>query len=114
MARKQTYINDDIITASKYDPMDYRNPWETATEGAWIVVKKDGCTSMTKIESADYPQLELALAKCYDIIVERIIKFFNDKNGFFSASELALDTIKGVRELAMKQNECYTNNTKGD
>jgi hypothetical protein len=33
---------------------------------------------------------------------------------FFSASELALDTIKGVRELAMKQNECYTNNTKGD
>jgi len=100
------------ITIPPFEP--YKEPWERAEEGCWIIVKKEGCTSTKKIENADYPQLEYALARCYDILVERIMKFSTDKNGYFSASELALDTIKGVRELAVKQNECYTNNTKGD
>jgi hypothetical protein len=97
-----------------YDPMDYRNPWETAKEGCWIVVKKEGCTSMKKIENADYEELEYAAARCYDIVVERIMKFNDDKNGFFSASDLALDTIKGLKELAIEQKKSYTNNTQGD
>lgn len=104
MARKQSYYNETI--------QNHKEPWEEAKEGCWIITKKNGCTSYTKIESADYPQLEFAIARCYDVVVERILKFMNDKNGYFSASELALDTIKGVRELAIKQNECYINNTK--
>ena len=106
MAEKRSYYNETI--------QNYKEPWEEAKEGCWIITKKNGCTSYKKIESADYEQLEYALAKCYDILVERIMKFSANKNGFFSASELALDTIKGVRELAIKQSECYTNNTKGD
>jgi hypothetical protein len=89
----------------------YREPWETAKEGCWIVVKKEGCTSMSKIENADYPELEYAAARCYDIIVERIMKFHNDKNGCFSASDLALDMVKGLKELAIEQKKSYTNNT---
>jgi hypothetical protein len=89
----------------------YREPWETAKEGCWIVVKKEGCTSMTKIENADYSELEYAAARCYDIIVERIMKFHNDKNGYFSASDLALDMVKGLKELAIEQKKSYTNNT---
>ena len=89
----------------------YREPWQIAKEGCWIVVKKEGCTSMTKIENADYPELEYAAARCYDIIVERIMKFHNDKNGCFSASDLALDMVKGLKELAIEQKKSYTNNT---
>ena len=89
----------------------YREPWETAKEGCWIVVKKEGCTSMSKIENADYPELEYAAARCYDVIVERIMKFHNDKNGCFSASDLALDMVKGLKELAIEQKKSYTNNT---
>jgi len=89
----------------------YREPWETAKEGCWIVVKKEGCTSMSKIENADYPELEYAAARCYDVIVERIMKFHKDKNGCFSASDLALDMVKGLKELAIEQKKSYTNNT---
>ena len=93
---------------------NYRQPWEETKEGCWIVIKKDGVTSMRKIEGADYPQLEFALARCYDIVVKRIIDFMDNKNHYFSPSDLALDTINGLRKLAIEQNACYNNNTKGD
>jgi ribosomal protein L13E len=71
---------------------------------------------MKKIESAAYPELEYALAKYYDIVVERYIQFVNDtKTGRgFSAAELALDSAKKLRELVVQQQMSYTNNTKGD
>jgi hypothetical protein len=94
----------------------YKQPWEEATEGCWIIVKKDGCTSMKKIENAAYPELEYALVKYYDIVVERYIQFINDRNRSigFSAAEIALDSAKKIRELVIQQEISYTNNTKGD
>ena len=92
----------------------YREPWKTAKEGCWIIIKKEGFTSMSKIENADYPELEYAIARCYDIVVERIMKFYRDKDGYFSASDLALDTIAGLRKLAIEQKKSYTNNTQGE
>ena len=92
----------------------YREPWEEAKEGCWIVIKKNGCTSYKKIENADYEELEYAAARCYDIVVERIMKFNDDKSGFFSASDLALDIVKGLKELAIQQKKSYINNTQGE
>jgi hypothetical protein len=97
------------ITIPPFEP--YKEPWEEAKEGCWIVTKKNGCTSYKKIENADYEELEYAAARCYDIVVERIMKFNDDKNGFFSASDLALDIVKGLKELAIEQKKSYTNNT---
>lgn len=102
------------LPSYKDDNFDYRNPWETAKEGCWIIIKKEGSTSMSKIDHAEYLELEYALAKCYDIVVARIAKFFNDKDGYFSPSELALDTIKGLRELAIEQKNSYNKNTQGE
>lgn len=100
------------MASYKNDDWDmYREPWERVKEGCWIVIKKDGVTSYQKIDNADYPELEYAIAKCYDILVERIMKFFEDKKGYFSASDLALDTLKQIRQLAIQQKNSYTNNT---
>lgn len=99
----KNYYNETI--------QSHKEPWEEAKEGCWIVTKKNGCTSYKKIENADYEELEYAAARCYDIVVERIMKFNSDKNGFFSASDLALDMVKGLKELAIQQKKSYTNNT---
>lgn len=106
MSRHKNYYEEN------YD--NYREPWEKSKEGCWIVIKKDGVTSMSKIENADYPQLEFAIAKCYDILVRGILEFMDRKNDYFSPAELALHTSKALRKLAIEQNSCYNNNTKGD
>lgn len=77
---------------------DYKNPWETSKEGFWIVHKHEGCTSISKINDPATMEIEAALAQCYDIVVERIMKFRNE-NEVFSASDLTLDTIKGLRQI---------------
>jgi len=92
---------------------NFKEPWEEAKEGCWIVVKKNGCTSMSKIDSAAYPEIEYALVKYYDIIVNRFMEFINTQKSF-SAAELALDSAKKLRELVIEQQTSYTNNTKGD
>jgi hypothetical protein len=94
----------------------YKQPWEDAKEGCWIIVKRDGCTSMKKIENAAYPELEYALVKYYDIVVERYMEFINNRDTSigFSAAELALDSAKRLRELVIEQQMSYTNYTKGE
>jgi hypothetical protein len=105
MAKKKSYYEENYH--------NYKEPWEEAKEGCWIVIKKDGCTSMAKIESAAYPELEYALYKYYDIVVRRFMEFINT-NSKFSASDLAVDSAKKLRELAIEERLSYTNNTKGD
>lgn len=77
---------------------DYKNPWETQEEGTWIITKKEGSTSTVRIDDPSYGEVEAALARCYDVVVTRIMKFRSDGHSF-SASDLALDTIKGLREI---------------
>ena len=85
---------------SPFEP--YRDPWETAKEGYWVVYKKDGCTSMKRIEDPAFEQVEAALAECYDIMVTRMMKFRETEESF-SASDFVLDTIKGLRQVIMKK-----------
>ena len=40
-------------TPSKYDPHSYRNPWEEAEEGCWIVRKKDNITSTRRLTNEE-------------------------------------------------------------
>ena len=81
---------------------DYKQPWETAKEGCWIIVKKDGCTSMKRIENPACGEVEYALAYCYDIMAQRILDF-RENNDSFSVSDLILDTIKGLRQIMNKK-----------
>lgn len=83
---------------AKTEVYDYKNPWENREEGTWIITKKESSTLTTRIQDPSYGEVEAALARCYDIVVERIMKFRSD-NQAFSASDLALDTIKGLREI---------------
>jgi hypothetical protein len=81
---------------------EYKQPWETAKEGCWIITKKDGCTSTKRIDNPAYAETEAALAACYDIMVIRILNF-RENNISFSAHELIIDTIKGLRQIIMKK-----------
>lgn len=83
---------------SKTEVYDYKNPWENREEGTWIITRKEGSISTVRIQDPSYGEVEAALARCYDVVVERIMKFRSD-NQAFSASDLALDTIKGLREI---------------
>ena len=75
----------------------YKEPWQEK-EGCWMVTRKNETTSYTKIEEPAHAEVEYALIDSYDIIVKRIMDFrANTKS--WSASDLALDTIKGLRIL---------------
>lgn len=84
-------------------PFDaYKEPWETAKQGYWIIRKAEGCTSMKRIDNPAYEEVEAALAESYDIMVNKIMEM-RESGLPFSASDLVLDTIKGLRQIIMKK-----------
>jgi len=76
----------------------YRNPWDEAKEGCWVVRKKDGCTSTTKIDNPALAEVEVALAILYDGIMKTMNKKMEDNNYFISPHDYVMSGIEYIRK----------------
>lgn len=83
---------------SGYDPMDYRNPWETAKEGTWIITKKDGCTSTTRIENPAVGEVESALAILYTGVMKAMNDSLEKNKYFISPHDYVMAGIEYLRK----------------
>ena len=83
---------------SKKHYEDYRNPWEETKEGCWVVRKKDGCTSMSKIDNPALAEVEVALAILYDGIMNAVQKKMEDSNHFISPHDYVMAGIEHIRK----------------
>jgi len=88
------------------NPEDYRNPWETAEKGFWVVHKKDGCTSMRKINAKEGTEelasFYYAMAVSYDVMINEILNL--DSSGkAYSISDIALKTIDALGKKILEE-----------
>ena len=84
---------------SKYDPMDSRNPWGTAKEGAWLVTKSDGCTRMTKVENPALAEVEVALAVLYDGVIKAVHENLEKNRYFISPHDYVMGCIVTGKQI---------------
>lgn len=85
-------------SANAYNPMDYRNPWETAKEGAWLVTKSDGCTRMIKVENPALAEVEVALAVLYDGVIKAVHENLEKNRHFISPHDYVMAGIEHLRK----------------
>lgn len=109
-----TSANSQVITASKYDPQAYQNPWETAKEGCWVIKKNDGITStrrLTEQEMMDgMEELHYAMAYGCDIMMNKMLDLQNSGRPL-SISEIVLETINEIgKEIKRRKNESNVGN----
>ncbi len=93
-----TIQNSNEITSSKYYSMDYRNPWETAEKGAWLVVKDNGSTKMQKVDNPALAEVEVALAMLYDGIMKAVQQKMEDSKHFISPHDYVMAGIEHIRK----------------
>ena len=90
--------NTNKITASKYNPMDYSNPWDREKEGTWLVTKKEGCTSMTRIENPALAEVESALAILYTGVMKAVQENLEKNKYFISPHDYVMAGIEHLRK----------------
>ena len=101
-------------TPSKYDPHSYRNPWEEAEEGCWIVRKKDNITSTRRLTNEEMldgmEQLHYAMAHGCDIMMNKML-YLQNSGRYLSISDIALETINEIsKEIKRRKNESNVGN----
>jgi hypothetical protein len=94
--------------------IDYKNPWERAKEGCWIIRKKDGTTStrsLTEEEILDgMEELHYAMAYGCDIMMNKMLDLQNSGRPL-SISEIVLETINEIgKEIKRRKNESNVGN----
>lgn len=101
-------------TPSKYDPHSYRNPWETAKEGCWVVRKKDNITSTRHLKDEEMidgmEQIHYAMAVSSDIMMNKMLDLQNSCRSL-SISDIVLETINEIgKEINRRKNEFNVGN----
>jgi hypothetical protein len=101
-------------TPSKYDPHSYRNPWEEAKEGCWVIRKRDGITSTRRLTDEEIldgmEQLHYAMAHGSDIMMNKILDLQNSGRAL-SISDIVLETINEIsKEIKRRKNESNVGN----
>lgn len=94
---------------SDYDRYNYRNPWEEAKEGCWVIRKREGMTStrrLTETEILDgMEQLHYAMAYGSDIMMNKMLDLQNSGRAL-SISDIVLETINEIgNEIKRRKNE---------
>jgi hypothetical protein len=93
--------NDKRYVETKYAD-NYRNPWEEQKEGFWTIHKRDGCTSMRKINPEEGTQeleaFHYAMAVCYDVMLNEISNTVNGPKPY-SLSDIVLNTINAIGKI---------------
>lgn len=93
-----TTQNTNEITSSKYFSMDYRNPWDNESEGTWIVTKKEGGTSITRIEKPALAEVEYALAILYTGVMKAVQDSLEKNKYFISPHDYVMAGIEYLRK----------------
>lgn len=101
-------------TPSKYDPHSYRNPWEQAKEGCWVVRKKDNITSTRYLKDEEMidgmEQIHYAMAVSSDIMMNKMLDLQNSGRSL-SISDIVLETINEIgNEIKRRKNEFNVGN----
>ena len=96
-------------TPSEYDPHSYRNPWEEAEEGCWIVRKCDGATSTRRLTNEEMldgmEQLHYSMAYGCDVMMNKMLDLQNSGRAL-SISDIVLETINEIsKEIKRRKNE---------
>lgn len=92
-------------TESYYNQQDnYKEPWQTQ-DGFWIVSRQGSTTSYKRIDNPDYIEVRAALIKYYDIVVDRMLKYDQKKEGYYSISDIVLDSVACLTEIINSQNK---------
>lgn len=83
---------------------NYKEPWQTQ-DGFWLVSKQNGVTSYKRIDNPDYIEVRAALIKYYDIVADRMLKYDQKKEGYYSISDIVLDSVTCLTEIINSQNK---------
>lgn len=97
--------------SNSYKPYTYeefRYPWENAESGFWIVYKKNGSTSTRKVNQTQANEelgaFHYAMAVSYDVMMNTIFEL-QESGKPFSISDIALNTIKAVGDIVLKEKQ---------
>lgn len=96
------------------DQYDYRNPWEQAKEGCWVIRKRDGITSTRRLTDEEIlegmEQLHYSMAYGCDIMMNKMLDLQNSGR-HLSISEIVLETINEIgKEIKRRKNESNVGN----
>lgn len=96
------------------EPYDYRNPWETAKDGCWVVRKREGSTSTRRLTEEEIldgmEELHYAMAYGCDIMMNKMLDLQNSGRSL-SISEIVLETINEIgKEIKRRKNESNVGN----
>lgn len=92
-------------TKNSYDQEhNYKEPWQTQ-DGFWLVSKQNGTTSYKRIDNPDYIEVRAALIKYYDIVADRMLKYDRKNGGYYSISDIVLDSVACLTEIINSQNK---------
>ena len=85
---------------------NYRNPWEEQKEGFWTIYKRDGSTSMRKVNPEEGTQeleaFHYAMAISYDVMMNEISNTVNSGKPY-SLSDIALNTINAIGKIVKER-----------
>ena len=93
---------------------DYRNPWETAKDGCWVIRKREGSTSTRRLTEEEIldgmEELHYAMAYGCDIMMNKMLDLQNSGRSL-SISEIVLETINEIgKEIKRRKNESNVGN----
>ena len=93
---------------------DYRNPWETAKDGCWVIRKREGATSTRRLTEEEIlegmEELHYAMAYGCDIMMNKMLDLQNSGRPL-SISEIVLETINEIgKEIKRRKNESNVGN----
>ena len=93
---------------------DYRNPWETAKDGCWVIRKREGSTSTRRLTEEEIldgmEELHFAMAYGCDIMMNKMLDLQNSGRPL-SISEIVLETINEIgKEIKRRKNESNVGN----
>ena len=93
---------------------DYRNPWETAKDGCWVIRKREGSTSTRRLTEEEIlegmEELHYAMAYGCDIMMNKMLDLQNSGRPL-SISEIVLETINEIgKEIKRRKNESNVGN----
>ena len=97
--------------SNSYKPYTYdefRYPWENAESGFWTVYKKDGSTSTRRLSETqaneELAAFHYAMAVSYNVMMDTMLEL-QQSGKPFSISDIALNTIKAVGDIVLKEKQ---------
>ena len=87
---------------------DRRGDVWTATSWRYIsryMTNSSDAKQKSPIDNPDYIEVRAALIKYYDIVADRMLKYDRKNGGYYSISDIVLDSVACLTEIINSQNK---------